>query len=232
VAANIEELLHEQTVNKANEYAEAEKQCRIHLAADWKADEPERLRNVLLTWNPGGPRGRDSLIILKPGHAVVQPLWRAQSWFGPFALWFDFEKAESDKERQHILDKYKAEKYRYLMRYGYPMGNGRGQNPDMTPVGPHRSPDVTVTVIDSEGNDLKPMRLHEVYGIGEFDKAYPLESFGHRETPQEVEARLTAELTQQADTFKAAMERRDLQFAELAGMVKGLSTVKGAKADG
>ena len=220
---SLEDLERDDVLARAEKTAELERQCRIHLASDWKKGEPDAARVIELRWNPGGPHGRDSLALLKPGATLVRPLWQAQAWFGPFALFFDFKKAETDKQRDFLKAKYRAEKHRVMMKYGYPMGNGRGQNPDMTPVGPHRFPDITVTVIDAEGNDLEPMRLHQVYGIGEFDKAYPLESFGHKETPAEVEARLTEELTRQQREFAEAMDRRDKQVAELAGMVKGLA---------
>jgi hypothetical protein len=225
---SIDDLDREDLLNKAKEYEEAEKQCRIKLAADWKKGEREDLRALQLTWNTGGPHGRTSVVLLRPGKEVVRPLWQAQVWFGPFALWYDYKRAvdeRDEKRRKFLYDKYHAERGRILDQYGYPPISRRGYQPDMQPGGPHRFPDVTVTVIDPEGNDYpESLRLHEVYKIGAWDVSYPLDSFGKKETAEEVEARLTAESVAQAETFKLAMQKRDEQFAEMKGLIAGLAT--------
>jgi len=225
----IEDLDRQDLLKESQALTEPEKQCRIFLAEDWKKGQPEHRRFIELPWNPGGPHGRLSVLVLKPGKSVVRPLWQAMVWFGPFGLLYEFQKAETETRKQFLREKYAAEKMRILNRFDYPRPISAGKANSVEPVGPHRFPDVTCTVVDSEGVDLPSMRLHKLYKIGEFDEAYPLESFGKTETVEEVTARYEAELTAAASAHQKEMEEFRRQFAELGGMVKGLAVAVSGK---
>ena len=172
---DIDALEQDVLAEKSREYILAERQCRISLSKDWPRDVP-------LEWHPGGSKGQKSVIPLRPGKSVVQPLPKAKAWFGPFDVYFEIRTAD-EKKKELLRDLWRSEKERYLNRYDYPRGNGRGAKPDMTPSGPHRSPDVTVTILEADGTESEPLRLHELYKIGEFD---PLkDSFVTKEAVEE-----------------------------------------------
>ena len=191
-----------------------EKICRITLSEDWP-------RPLDLRWCEGLGK-KTSILMLKPGKSIEVPLGRAHSWFGPFDLFrvYDEElrKVPTDEKlvatlRDHIA----TESARYLKTYDYPRGNGRGYHPNMEPVGPHRSPDVTIQVLSPDGQHDAPFRLYEEYGIGEFDAEYPLDSFRPRETEAQIHERYESMLKER----EAEAQRRDRELAELRGQLKG-----------
>lgn len=191
-----------------------ERICQIKLAANApRAIELKWLRDRL---------SRQTLILLQPGQTVEQPRDKCRSWFGPFDLFEEYEEALSKGEekvaamlREHLA----TETARYLKRYDYPRGNGRGATPDMQPVGPHRSPDVSIRVMDPEGKHGEWIRLYKVYGIGEFDDLK--DTFAPPETEAEIKARYESKL--EAREREVIEMRR--QLSELGGMVKGLVAV-------
>lgn len=227
---SIEDIDRQELLETSKAQTEPDKQCRITLAKDWKRGDPEHRRRIMLPWNPGGPRGRLSVIELAPGKSVVRPLWQAMAWFGPFGLLYDFQKAETETQKQYFREKYAAEKMRILNQYDYPRPTSMGRANSVEPVGPHRFPDVTCTVIDNEGNDMPEMRLHKLYKIGEFDEAYPIDSFGKTESVEDVKAKYEAELSASALAHQKEMQALHAQMKELGGMVKGLSVAVGTKA--
>jgi hypothetical protein len=233
IALGIEDIDRADLLEKSKPMVEAEKQCRIVLSSDWKKSEVDFKRVVELSWNPGTSNGRTSIIALRPGKAVVQPLFRAMTWFGPFGLIAEFQAETNDARKQYLREKYASEKMRILNQYDYPRPVSMAKF-GVEPIGPHRFPDVTVTVIDADGSDRAPMRLHAIYKIGEFDEIYPLDSFGQRETVDEVKARYEAELEEQAGAFQKQFDEMRRQMSEMAGMVKGLavSVQSGAKSGG
>jgi hypothetical protein len=209
--ADIESLDHEITAQKAKGVVEAERQCRITLATTWP-------RMVPLEWNPGGTNGRKSVIALYPGQSVVQPLSKAQCWFGPFSLPGEFKHTTDEKRREALKSFYAREKKRYLDRYDYERGTGMGYKPSMTITGPHRSPDVNITIIEADGAEGTPICLHQLYKIGEWD---PMKSmFEARETPEQMEERYKAELEVAASRHSEQINALRLQMAEVLGTVK------------
>ena len=193
-----------------------ERTCRITLAHDWPT--PQKPRPIELRWRRDRFT-RESLIILKPGQTVEQPRDKCRSWFGPFDLFEEYEEAlrKGDEKvavmlREHIA----SETARYLTRYDYPRGNGRGQYPDMTPIGPHRSPDVSLQVMDPEGDHGPVIRLYKVYGVGEFDDLK--DTFRAPETEEQIKARYDEQL--RARELEVIEMRREL--AKVAGMVQGI----------
>lgn len=202
-----------------------EKTCRISLAHDWpNAQKP---RAIELPWckGLGSPK---TLLILRPGATIEQPLDKCHAWFGPFDLFKEYEAElhkvpTNEKLIAAMRDRIASESARYLTRYDYPRGNGRGSQPDMTPVGPHRSPDITIQVLDAEGNHDEPIRLYEVYQIGEFDELAG--TFQQPESQEQIESRFQAQLLEK-DREVAAMRR---ELAQLAGMVKGVALTAAGK---
>ncbi len=206
----IEELDRDTSSEQIAAYVLSERQCRMTLAADWP-------RIVPLAWNPGKV-GKPSVIPLHPGKSVVQPLGKAQCWFGPFAAYVDMRTTTDEKQKQLLRDRFKAERERYLNLYDYPRGDGRGARPIMTPSGPHRSPDVTVTILNADGTECEPIRLYELYKIGEFD---PLkDTFLVKETPEEIEARYQAELAAVNERYEREVSDFRMQLAELRGEIR------------
>ena len=207
----LDELERDSSSDQIAAFVLSERQCRITLAADWP-------RIVPLEWHPGKV-GKPSVIPLHPGKSVIQPIGKAQCWFGPFAAYVDMRTTTDEKQKQRLRDVYKAERERYLNRYDYPRGDGRGAKPIMTPSGPHRSPDVTITILDADGTESEPIRLYELYKIGEFDPIK--DTFFQKETVEQVEARYQQELAETNERYARQAEEFRLQVAELKGMIGG-----------
>jgi hypothetical protein len=215
----VEELDRESLIDRSQEQVQADKQCRITLAADAKDPLP-------LFWNVGGKHGRDTVITIEPGKSATQPLSKCQVWFGPFSVPAEFVGA--DERRKEKLRKFWAEeKSRYLNRYDYPRPTSMTKD-GYEPLGPHRSPDVTITIIEADGTEQHPIRLYQLYKIGPWD---PLkEKWANKETADQVKARYEAELESASSQYEKDKQEMQKQIAELAGLVKGrLFTTESAK---
>jgi hypothetical protein len=218
-AVNLDELKRRSEIASGRATVEAERQVRITLAADWKKDEKPDKRAVPLSWNPGGRNGRKSTIVLLPGKSVLVPLSKAFGWFGPFHVLEQIAAEKDPRKQDRLFTFFEQERDRVLKMYGYPMGE-RGYRPDMTPTAPHRLPDVTVAIMDPDGVEGPMIRLHEMYEIGAFDKNWPLDAFGVKETAEEVRAKAKAELEAVSARYEAEASALRLQMAEALGMMK------------
>lgn len=206
---SIEELDRDAASEQAKQFILAERQCRMTLAADWP-------RPVALEWHPGKV-GQRTMLWLHPGKSIVQPIGKVQCWFGPFPVYFQIRVETDEKKKQRLRDTWKTERERYLNRYDYPRGTGRGVKPDMTPSGPHRSPDVTVTILEADGTESEPIRLYELYRLGEFD---PLkDTFIQKESAEQVEARYKAEGAAMNERYEREAQEFRMQVAELKGLI-------------
>lgn len=206
-ASTLSRMDRERVLDASKDVVQGEKQCRISLAANAP-------HSVELSWH-GGKGSRPTMIVLEPGKSVVQPLGRAQAWFGPFSLYAEYEATHDEKKRADLAQFISTETKRYLDRYDYVRGDGRGYHPDMRPTGPHRSPDVTVTILEADGSEHEPIRLYELYEIGEFD---PLrDTFTPKASPEEVAASYERKLAER----DAIIEEHRREMAELKGIVKG-----------
>lgn len=214
---DIADLEREAQVEQSRGVMEAEKQCRISLSADWP-------RAIPLNWHPG-KGGRLSIIMLEPGKSVVQPLSKAQSWFGPFAVPLEYQTTSDERLRARLAKTWQNEKSRYLNRYDYDRRKKWQDGYD--PIGPHRSPDVTVQILEADGSEGEPVRLYQLYKIGPFDAL--VDSFGSQESAEQVEARLRAENDSTASAYKAEVAAMRLQMAEMAGMLQGAVSVGAGK---
>jgi hypothetical protein len=209
--ADIESIDEQRLLDASRGVIEAEKQCRIALAADAP-------KAISLTWNVGGKHGRDTAILLEPGKSVVQPLSKAQVWFGPFAVPLEFRETTDERRKETLRQFWQVEKARYLNRYDYPRPASVSKG-GYEPIGPHRSPDVTVTIMEADGSQHPPIRLHELYKIGHWDPIK--ETFVRQDSLDEVHARYQAEIAKR-DADLEAMRR---ELAQVAGMVKGAMAV-------
>jgi hypothetical protein len=206
----LESLDRDDAVAQARGIVEAEKQCRVTLARTWP-------RTVFLEWNVGGPRSKATIIPLQPGCSIVQPMHKVAAWFGPFYVPDQFRFAIDEKAKEKLREFWRVEKTRYLNRYDYPRGDGRGGRPNMTPSGPHRSPDVTVQVLHDDGTADEPIRLYKIYGIGEFD---PLkDSFGQIETPEQLKEKYEDEMARLSKHYEQQAQDFRMQLAELKGLI-------------
>lgn len=210
----LDRIDRERTLEKVNDQVEAAKSCRINLSKD--AERP-----LELSWCQG--RGhRKTLIVVRPGMAVEQPLNKCRSWFGPFDLFKVYEETRDERKLNELREIIAVESERYLKRYDYPREHGRATKTlDITPSGPHRSPDVTLTILNPDGTTEEPVRLHEIYGIGEFESEDIKAGFMQRETPAQVAARLTAELQAKDEQHRREIEEFNKKLAEVSGIVKG-----------
>ena len=197
---SIEELDRRTQDDKHVQIFEPEKQCRITLAADWP-------RVVELPWF-AGKGSRPTLIELKPGESVVQPISKAQVWFGPFAAPMEYANSVDERHKERVKMFWSQEKERYLSRYDYPRGNGRGEKPDMTPVGPHRSPDVTITIIEPDGEEHQPIRLYQLYKLGDWIREGHVCSAGIAE---ELKAKFALELASVSARYEAELKEHRLR---------------------
>jgi hypothetical protein len=192
---------------------EAEKQCRITLSKNAP-------RAIPLAWH-GGRGHRQTEIKLLPGQTVVQPLSKAQVWFGPFAVPIEFAATTDERRKESLRQFWATEKARYLNRYDYPRPSSVSKQ-GYEPIGPHRSPDVTVVIVDADGTESPPIRLHELYKIGEYD---PLkDTFGNQETAEQIKTRYEGELAGVSQRYEDEIRELRLQMAEVVGLTKGLAT--------
>jgi hypothetical protein len=209
----------QQSLKVAKDAPVLEKMCRVTLAKDAKVPYE-------LTWCKGLGH-KKTLMIIQPGASVMLPLAQAENHFGPFNRFAEYTQALEDNDERWadaLRERISTESARYLLRYDYPRGNGKGYHPDMGPVGPHRSPDMKMTVIDGDGTEGEPIRLFQVYGIGEFDDLK--DTFRVQETEEQIKARFDASLREK-DAEVAAMRR---ELAQVAGMVQGALLVKPTEA--
>jgi hypothetical protein len=210
---DIERIDRDRTLEESRNVVDIEKQCRIEL----HPEAPQA--NIELPWHAGKGHRPTVLLLKRGGTPVVQSLGKAQVWFGPFGLALEFSQTTDERRREKLREEYHREKMRILNRYDYPRGTGRGYNPSMEPIGPHRFPDVVVTILEADGSEVGPYRLHELYKIGHWD---PLkDQFEKHESAAEIEARSRAEIESNAARFAEVVEAQRREIARLAGMVEG-----------
>lgn len=208
----LQKIDQERALEKVTESVERARSCRITLAAS-------ATRPVPLRWLTGR-LAKESLILLRPGQSVVQPLDKTRAWFGPFDLYKVYEETRDERKLNELREVISSETARYLSLYGYPMDHGvKTRSVDLTPSGPHRSPDVTITILNADGTEEVPVRLYQIYGLGEFDEN--AEHFMQHETEAEIKARFEAQLRAKDEVHRAEIEAFRLQVAEIAGLVKG-----------
>lgn len=201
-----------------------QRMCQVSLASDWRAGAKEETRVVKLNWC-AGLRQPNTVQMLRPGKTLVLPLDKCRSWFGPFDMFriYESECMRNPRDERVISEMEQliaGESARYLTRYDYPY-DGRGRSPDMTPIGPHRSPDVTITIINEDGENDAPIRLYEQYGIGEYDES----EFKTRETEQQIRERFQSELRSKDEAIQRLSEKQ----SELAGLLKGFVAGQASK---
>lgn len=194
----------------AKEPTTVAKICRVALAENAN-------RAVELSWLRG-LGAKKELLILRPGKSLDLPLDRCHIWFGPFDRFAEYEEEinrpiPNEKVIGVLRDHISNETARILNQWGYPY-KGRGYHPDMTPIGPHRFPDVTITVMNAEGEDDAPIRCHEVYGVGEFDET----EFASMDSEEAIRNRYETQLRERESEVEAM--RREM--AEMRGLVKGV----------
>lgn len=215
--SRLREIDDARSLDSANDPAPLEQLVRITLAKD--AARPIELKWLI------GLGHKQTLTILRAGASVTWPLNKARAEFGPFDMFDLYEKESEMKAREWLREHIASETARYLNRYDYPRTAGEGSKPVMTPTGPHRSPDITITMLNPDGTDRIAYRLHEVYGIGEFEDAEIVANFRNKQTEAELKAGFEAELRardQVIDEMRA-------KYAELHGMVKGFVAGQASK---
>ena len=194
------------------------RQCRIALG-------PQQRIPVTLTWNSGKLSVsqvrslKQKPIVLDPQkrNTVVVELWKAQCWFGPFTIPVKLKTTNDEKARQMMAAVYHIERQRALDLYDYPRPRKIAEGVD--PIGRHRFPDIVVTVIEPSGEEWKPIRLHQLYGIGDWDPLYNTD-------PKEVQQRSVEE---QLAAEKARNEELKRQLDTVTGKVEAIFKITGAK---
>jgi hypothetical protein len=202
---------------KSQGYIDAERQVKIYLAASAPAP-------IKLEWNAGGRNGRQTIIELKPGHMIVQPLGKAEAWFGPFSKPKEYAQTSDERKRESLRNLYRTERERYLLRYDWPRMSGRGQQPNMQKGGHHRSPDIIVTIVNADGTEEVPISLHQLYKIGEWDPEK--DTFGIVESADDIRAKYEAKIIEERQHHDDQVSALRRELAELAGLVKGQMIAK------
>ncbi|MGH7716288.1 MAG: hypothetical protein ACREML_09865, partial [Vulcanimicrobiaceae bacterium] len=80
---------------------ESPRQCKIYLSK--KAPGP-----IMLTWNPG-KGGVQTRIRLEPGKSVIQPLSKAEVWFGPFTVPERYMASTSQRQKESLQEFWRTE---------------------------------------------------------------------------------------------------------------------------
>ena len=114
---------------------------------------------VDLTWMQGKGH-RPEPLFLKPGGSRTLPIDRAQAIFGPFAMIDEYRTCQDERRREALRYTIQTESDRVLKRYDYERPISKGKD-GIEPIGPHRFPDVTVTVLNADGSESESIRLHE-----------------------------------------------------------------------
>lgn len=178
---------------------------------------PNAKHRVDLSWNVGGRNGRREPMYLYPGKSVLLPLDRASAFFGPFAWIKELETCTDEQRRAALKYTIQREAARIKNQYDYERPISKGKD-GIEPIGPHRFPDVTVTIINNDDTEEDALRLHELYQIGDFD---PLKD---QLVPRETIADKERKYQEQIDR-----DRRDID--ELRGMVRGALAGSGKNKD-
>lgn len=182
---------------------------------------------VDLSWNPGGKNGQRQPLYLYPGKSVNLPIERATHFFGPFAWILELSTCTDEARRAGLKYSIGVESQRVLKQYDYDRPMSKGKD-GYEPIGPHRFPDVTVTILNADDTEEAPIRLHEMYRVGEFD---PLkDQLIPREAVADMKARHQQDLE---DADRRAQERIrevELEAAKALGMVKGVVAAATGKA--
>ncbi|MGB8965746.1 MAG: hypothetical protein WCB99_08910 [Candidatus Cybelea sp.] len=205
---------------ESDEIEQRQRQVRIAL--------PKTARHrVDLSWNTGGRFGRREPLYLNPGRSVVLPLDRASHFFGPFAWILELQTCTDEARRAALKYTIATESERVLKQYDYDRPMSKGKD-GYEPIGPHRFPDVTVTILNADDTEETPMRLHEIYRKGEYD---PLkDQLVPRATIEETEKRHKDELAEQEHDAKERIRALEMEAQKALGMVKGVVAVATGKA--
>lgn len=207
---------------EAQENEERQRSVRCSLSKHAK-------HRVDLSWNVGGRFGKREPLYLNPGKSVVLPLDRASHFFGPFAWILELSAPSCTDEQRRSALKYtvNTESRRVLSMYDYERPMSKGKD-GFQPIGPHRFPDVTVTIINADETEEAPMRLHEIYRIGDWD---PLkDQLIPHETVVDMEKRHERELEEERRKAAATIDELRSQAKEALGMVKGVVAATTGKA--
>jgi hypothetical protein len=203
------QLVAEETVRAQEKESNLKMQrmVEVRLGPDWP-------RPIVLNWNQGiigKTIGAKTRRVVKPGQSTLLDIARAQSYFGMFTLPRDIEDVYDEKKREDLLAQFRLEKTRALLFWGdFP----RAQNHERDgnePLGPHRFPDVFVTVIEADGDKWPEMGLRELYELeGQYTLACEPKS----------RAKLTAQTSIASDMI-AKFNTMEKENAELKGLVHG-----------
>lgn len=202
---------------QSSEIEERQRTVRCALSKDAK-------HRVDLSWNEGGRFGRVQPLFLYPGKSVVLPIARAQHFFGPFAAIVELQGCTDEKRRADLKYTIRTESKRILNQYDYERPLSKGKD-GYEPIGPHRFPDVTVTIVNSDESEEVPLRLHQLYQIGEFD---PLrDQLVPRATIAETAARHKTELEEADQAAQKRIRELEIEAAKALGVVKGVVAAVG-----
>lgn len=192
-------------LQEAEQIEQRQRQVRVTLTKS----APHR---VDVSWNIGGRNGRREPLYLNAGKSIVLPLERASHFFGPFAWMLELQTCTDESRRASLKYTIMTESARILKQYDYDRPMSKGKD-GYEPIGPHRFPDVTVQILNADDTEEEPMRLHELYRIGEFD---PLKD-------QLVPRASIEEKDKQHKDEVAGLKRQlEIEYAKAMGMVKGV----------
>jgi hypothetical protein len=211
-------------VSTAAVEVQAELQIRVSLAKDWHFWTCPQTRDdccsFALHWHPGVSAQRGTVITLHRGESIVQPMTKVGVWFGPFWVPQEYKDAVDERRRAQLRTFWNEEKARYLNRFGYPCRE-TGYKPDMRPIGHHRSPDVTLTTLYSDGTEGPPQRLWQLYKVGPWDPLKDEIDARVGESPEQARDRAHNELEEVQTRYERELASMRAEMEKMSGLVQG-----------
>lgn len=190
--------------------------CRVSLAKSWP-------RPIDLSWKRDN-RTRAQKIVLRPGKSVVLELGKAQAYFGMFTIPGMIETVNDIRKRERLAEQFKESRERAILLWGdSPKPARYGSGMTYEALGPARIPDVTCTVMnaDEEADASAPIRIRELYNVGEYVDAE------HLVNPGGFAAHKHAEELKASNDFEKASNAEQINV--LQGQVATLTQLLLAK---
>jgi len=198
------EIDRQHSLTRSREPKIIESLCRISLSAE----APSHLD---IPWCEGLGK-KTILYVLEPGKSITWPLNRAIAYFGPFTLFDEYAKTNDEQKKIEIGEIIHTEMWRLLNRFDYPRAK------DGAVTGPHRAPDVTIEVLDSNNRAAsKGYEIHKLYGIGKYDDV----QFEKPPTEAEVRSKYEAILAEKDEQLRSMSEMLARLESKFDGAVAG-----------
>lgn len=184
--------------------------CRVELASSWA-------HPITIAWKRDARTQRVG-VRLQPGKTVNVPLEYAMAEFGMFNIPQLIEEETDVRRKQKLAEQYVESIARSILRWGdYPRLAHYAAGMTYEAIGPARFPDITVTIIDPQGEiEYEPIRLRDLYDLGEYI-----------DVEDEVNPRSARALKKRRDQEEAAAKKATTEGSDVAALRDQVSTLTG-----